>query len=441
MQKEKIREYIDRNRDRMIGALKELIRLPSPDGGPTKAQELVKRKLEEMGFRTESFRMDERVRDCADHCEPGIEYSSDAYNVAGKKKGTGSSRTLMLYGHIDTEAEDRFNVSSDPYEVRIEDGRIIGLGASDDKGGIAMILEALRTAFDLKGDLSQDLIVLSVLGKHGGAFGTLSAMLKGYCGDDAIYVHPAETGHGFQEIKNISLGVLDMKLTVYGKPGIPHDDLSLGDNANLRMGKAIQILEEYDQKKRKEDLFDFGSFQGQPSFLLNIGSLSSGKGPGEICEKAECLFRCRFFLPYRTDEIFEEVRVLLEEKLDGEWVLEKGSFRAEPAMTDSDDPFVSFLETNISEMTGEKRFIHQYHGGSDVRFPILYGNSRCVGIGPYCELPEKGSGKTEWIDEEDYLNGIAVLAKILIEYEPFCVGERSRTGEQMQTEKDGNGNG
>ena len=67
-------------------------------------------------------------------------------------------------------------------------------------------------------------------------------------------------------------------------------------------------------------------------------------------------------------------------------------------------------------MTGEENFIQQYHGGSDVRFPILYGGSVCAGIGPYSALPLKGSGEREWIDEEDYLNGIAILTEILLKY-------------------------
>jgi len=67
-------------------------------------------------------------------------------------------------------------------------------------------------------------------------------------------------------------------------------------------------------------------------------------------------------------------------------------------------------------VTGETKFIHQYHGGSDIRFPILYGHSKCVGIGPYCELPEKGSGIREWLDIDDYLKWIRILTKIILNY-------------------------
>ena len=411
-----VQDYINEHREEMIASLKELIESPSADGQDTKAQEIVKRELEKLGFRTEPFRMDERVKDCPDYCDPDIVYAEGAYNLAGTRKGNRSKRTLMLFAHIDTEKEDYFGAFEDPYCAEERDGKIYGLGAADDKGGIAMMLEGLKAALAIKGNLDYDVTALSILGKHGGAFGTLSAMMKGYGGDDSLYIHPAETGHGFQEIKNISLGLLDMKLTVLGKPGILHDDLSEGVNANTVMADAVKILDEYSRKKREECVFDFGSFRGQPSFVLNIGSLSSQGGYGNICEKAECLFRCRFFKPLTTESVFEEIKSFLEEKLEGEWLLEKGRSRAEAAMVENDDPFVRFVEKSISAVVGEQEFIHQYHGGSDIRFPILYGNSRCVGIGPYCELPKQGSGEKEWIDIDDYLKGIAILTTILLDY-------------------------
>ena len=183
------------------------------------------------------------------------------------------------------------------------------------------------------------------------------------------------------------------------------------------MGKAINILDEWNKKKRKENVFDFGSFKGEPSFLLNIGKISSDGSPGIICEKAECEMRLRFFDPLTIDGLDEELSKLLSEELDCEWLLEKGNFKAQPAMVRNDDLYVIFIERCIEDSIGKQNFIHQYHGGSDIRFPILYGEGRCVGIGPYCELPEKGSGKMESIDIDDYLNGIAILANILLSYE------------------------
>ncbi len=420
---EKILSYIDSHREEMIGTLTGLIASPSPDLGGTKAQNLVETALIEMGFETEVFQgIRESVRDLPDFCDPGVSYPADTWNLVGRKKSGSVHPSLMLFAHIDTESANAWGeTGQDPFFPVRKDGRIYGLGAADDKGGVAMMLEAVRTALRFRPELGYDLTVLSILGKHGGAFGTLTAMNRGCTADRALYIHPAETGHGFQEIKNISLGILDLKLTVRGEPGVLHDDLSPGVNANLRLNRFLTWLDEYGSDMRRKHRFDFGSFRGEPSFLLNVGSVHSEAGCGGIPLKAECLLRLRFFHPLTLTQAEEDLRSFLigkshDSEPDGTWDLSACGMRAQPAMVPEEHPFVRLTKRCITEVCGPQEFIHQYHGGSDVRFPILYGNSVCIGIGPACVLPEKGSGEMEWISEEDYLNGIRILSNILLSY-------------------------
>lgn len=418
----RITDYIDSRREDMIATLIRLIESPSPDKGDTEAQEIVQDILDSLGFETERFMgSEDLVGALADYSPPGIEYSSNVFNVAGKRKGSGTKPSLMLFSHIDTEAEDCWGDFPDPFAAKRESGRIFGLGAADDKGGVAMMLEAVRTAMHFRNEFDYDLTVMSILGKHGGAFGTLSALVKGYTGENSIYLHPAETGHGFREIKNISLGVADFDLTVRGLPGEMHDDLSEGLNANLVLAKAILWLDEYNQKIRNDTLFDFGSFKGKPSFLLNVGTVRSEGGYGDITQKASCKIRCRFFNPRTPESVYKELVSFLDGRFrsacpESDWELKPGDFKATPVMIDNDHPFVKLVEDCITEVTGRDDFIHQYHGGSDIRLPMLYGKSNCVGIGPSCILPEKGSGQMEWIDEEDYITGIKILTDLLLSY-------------------------
>ncbi len=418
---EKILSYIDRHREEMIGTLTGLIASPSPDLGGTNAQNLVENALMEMGFETEVFQgIEESVRGLPDFCDPGVSYPADTWNLVGRKKSGSVHPSLMLFAHIDTESANAWGeTGQDPFSPVRKDGRIFGLGAADDKGGVAMMLEAVRTALRFRPELGYDLTVLSILGKHGGAFGTLTAMNRGYTADRTLYIHPAETGHGFQEIKNISLGILDLKLTVRGGPGILHDDLSPGVNANLRLNRFLTWLDEYGRDMRRKYCFDFGSFCGEPSYLLNVGSVHSDAGFGGIPLTSECLLRLRFFHPLTLTQAEEDLRRFLSGKahdagLDGAWELSACGMCAQPAMIPEDHPFVRLTKRCITDVCGPQDFIHQYHGGSDVRFPILYGNSVCIGIGPACVLPEKGGGEMEWINEEDYLNGIRILTNILL---------------------------
>lgn len=416
---EKIIKDIEDNEKEIVSLLEELIHKTSADKKATEAQEIVVRELKEMGFETESFRgIDIKCLDIPDYCPPGFEYDRGAYNVAGTRKVNPDHRSLMLFGHIDSEAEDYFGVNGDPYYSEIKDGKIYGLGSSDDKGGIAMMLAALKYVLR-NTELNYDLTAMSILGKHGGAFGTLTALMKGYRADDSIYLHPAETGHGFAEIKNISLGVLDLEIDVKGEPCAMHDDLGPGKNSNILAAKVINALEELNQKNRKERVFDFGSFKSEPSYILNIGSVESDNGFGGVSLNTKIKVRIRFYLPYSIKDIYEETVEWLKDKLDDEYKylkISQGDFKASPCIVKTEDEFVGLIKKAISEQTGITEFIHQYHGGSDIRLPILYGNSKCVGIGPTCILPEKGSGEMEWISIEDYLNGVKILARILVEY-------------------------
>ncbi len=423
---DKILKDIDDNKDELISGLQKLIEMESSDGKRTKAQEFVLKELEEMGFETDSFRQDERSELQADYSPFGFEYDEGAYNVVGTMKGAGTTPSMMLFAHIDTEAEDYFGKFENPYNSYIKDGKIYGLGASDDKGGVAMMLYAVKYLKKHIPTLPYDLCVMSIMGKHGGGFGTLSALMKGYTGENSIYLHPAETGHGFAEVKNISLGIIDFDITVKGKPGAPHDDLATGTNAAVLASYIATYLEEYNQMMRKKYVFDFGSFKGEPSFVLNVGTVKADGGYGGINQKATINARSRFYKPLTIDSVFDGVTEYLKKRCeeDGKVNFEdveivKGPFRATPAIVETESPFVKLIEKNITDVTGIDQFIHQYHGGSDIRFPIVYGNSQCVGIGPSCVLPEKGSNEMEWMSIEDYINGVKILASILYEYQNF----------------------
>lgn len=421
---ENILKDIDNNSDEIVEDLCEMIRLCSSDGKSTDAQTIVSDGLKNLGFEVECFKgVDERCYKIPDYCDPGFKYDDNAYNVAGVLKGKGDVDSLMLFAHIDTEAEDYFGKFEDPYKAYIEGDKIYGLGSSDDKGGVMMMMEAVKYVKKYVNDLPYDLTVMSILGKHGGAYGTLTALMKGYTGINSIYLHPAETGHGFAEIKNISLGVIDLNIDVKGVDGAMHDDLATGVNSNVVASKIVTWLEELNKINRERYTFDFGSFKGEPSYVLNVGTISSNSGYGGIALNTSIKIRVRFYMPLTIDSVVKEIIGLIdemckEEKIDRSLIkITKGNFNASPAIIENEHPFIKLIEENISANTGINEFIHQYHGGSDIRLPILYGNSNCVGIGPACVLPKANSNEMEWMSKKDFITGVKILASILYNYQ------------------------
>lgn len=72
-------------------------------------------------------------------------------NVVVRVAGKDSSKCLVFNGHIDTvEPGDRNLWETDPLELTEEDGKLYGLGTSDMKGGVAVMLFLLSGMADKK---------------------------------------------------------------------------------------------------------------------------------------------------------------------------------------------------------------------------------------------------------------------------------------------------
>ena len=81
----------------------------------------------------------------------------------------------------------------------------------------------------------------------------------------------------------------------------------------------------------------------------------------------------------------------------------------------SDEKIIRLLEKNITEVKGFDDFIYQYHGASDIRMPIIYGNTPTVGIGTLCGGLRAGIEK-EWVDIEDFIAGIKVVSGLILDW-------------------------
>ncbi len=421
--KEKISAYVLKNEEEMVEYLKSLIRLPSPQGKPTYPQELVAQTMRELGLSVEAFPGDlENTKKYPDYCPlPEQENNSKALNLVSVKKGE-KAPSLMLFSHVDTELPlEKIWGDLDPFDPWEKEGKVWGLGAADAKSGLAMILMALKAIFAvIPGELPGDLVVMSVLGKRGGAAGALTAIHRGYRADAAIYCHSAETQHGFQEIKNYSMGTMDFKVLVKGKEGVPYEDLDDSEINAIKKGKEVlEALLQWDGDRREKMIFPDGNFVGQAMTKLHPGRLIAGDYVGK--DPLEFELQCRLYFPLgeTVDGLLGEIEKYLVERFASDsWFAEnpprvKPMFiRANPAETSSKDPLIRIVEENINLVKGPQEFIYQHHGASDIRFPILYLGIPAVGIGSLAG----GFSGVEWIDREDFLKGVEILAFTILDW-------------------------
>jgi acetylornithine deacetylase/succinyl-diaminopimelate desuccinylase-like protein len=128
------KEYLEKNKDRFLSELLDLLRIPSVSARSehqqdmVKCAEMVKMRLLEAG---------------ADHAE--IIPTEGHPIVYGEKIIDPSKPTVLVYGHYDVQPADPLELwHSGPFEPVIKDGKIFARGACDDKGQFYMHVKALE---------------------------------------------------------------------------------------------------------------------------------------------------------------------------------------------------------------------------------------------------------------------------------------------------------
>ena len=108
-------------------------------------------------------------------------------------KGSGGGRSLMINGHTDTNVQ-MSGWTVDPYEGKLENGWLWGLGAQDDKGGLAAAIAGVAAIVEAGVQLRGDIVVCPVAAHKLGGTGTRTALRKGVRADCCINIeHAANT--------------------------------------------------------------------------------------------------------------------------------------------------------------------------------------------------------------------------------------------------------
>lgn len=196
--------------------LRALVAVPSVTGGEEAVQDLMERLMASAGL---EVRRDEHDPSAvaADPDFPGYEMPREHLpTVVGRLRGTRPGRRAIVLGHVDVvPVGDEGQWLSPPFEPREEDGRLVGRGACDMKGGVAAGLAALRAVAAVTGggaDLAGEAVFVSVPAEEDGGAGTLAAIRDGWIGDTAVIPEP--TG---MEIVTVHAGAITFRLTVPGK--------------------------------------------------------------------------------------------------------------------------------------------------------------------------------------------------------------------------------
>lgn len=124
----------------------------------------------------------------------------------GRLKGTGGGKTLMLNGHMDPGVE-MSGWSVDPLSGLFKDGWLWGMGAHDDKGGIAAALVGLKALIETKTPLKGDILMCPVAGHKQVGAGTRALIDAGVKADYCINIE-----HGASTIATTAVGIVFVRV-------------------------------------------------------------------------------------------------------------------------------------------------------------------------------------------------------------------------------------
>ncbi|HSB14470.1 MAG TPA: M20/M25/M40 family metallo-hydrolase [Bryobacteraceae bacterium] len=193
---ERICSYVDSNRGRLVGIIRDLVRIPSentpPVGAERACQEYIAAVLRNKGWEPLLYEPTE-APGLIEHplYWPGRDYRNRP-NLGARRKGSNGGRSLVLSGHIDTVPRGTQNWTRDPFSGDVEGNLLYGRGSNDMKGGVGTNLFVVEALGELVIRLAGDLVFETVVDEEfGGVNGTLAGRLMGFNADAAIISEPS----------------------------------------------------------------------------------------------------------------------------------------------------------------------------------------------------------------------------------------------------------
>ena len=182
---------------RVLEVEQALLRIPSSTFQEQAIADHLAERMEDIG-------LDVTMMNVANPFDPAIA----SRQPMGILRGTGNGPSLMLNGHMDPGVEMP-GWSVDPYGAKFEDGWVWGMGAHDDKGGIAAAFCAVEAIISAGTPLKGDVLLCPVIAHKLGGAGTRALLRSGVRADFCINME-----HSNNTIANVCVGIVMVRIRV-----------------------------------------------------------------------------------------------------------------------------------------------------------------------------------------------------------------------------------
>lgn len=421
-----IAQAVASQRDAIIGFLQHLI--AQTQHGEAAVQAAIATASAGLGCRVELVEYDPQTVPMVDEFAAAEAMTPGLRQCVVARIGTpGAGRSLLFFGHPDSEPVTRIpEWKHDPFKGEIEHQRLYGWGVADDLAGVAVYTQALAVLKACGLQPRGEVILVSTPSKRH-ARGVSALLHQGLTADAAIYLHPAESGLGMNEIKAFASGQLEFRIRVQGAPPPTSEPLQtafahMAVNPVAKAFEVFRVLRELDEQRAAQIR--------HPLLHEAVGRSTNIMVSTLHCDSADSLSRVRsecwlggaisFAPPEPMAQVMAQVQQALAALGEADpWFFEhppelhweSGVTGAEVA---ADHPLFQTLADAIEQVTGNRPQVNPMHTSSDIRNPMVQKHIPTVGVGPLCGDLSQNGQTDEWVDVEDYLAAVTVVASTML---------------------------
>jgi len=326
-------------------------------------------------------------------------------NVIGILEGKAKGKNFVLEAHMDTVKVD--NMKIEPFSPKIEEGKMFGRGACDDKGSLASMLLAMKLLKKERVSLKGDVYLAAVVDEEHKYRGVVHLLNQGFKFDAGIVGEPTNL-----DILIAHRGCLRWKITTKGVAAHSSEP-EKGKNAIYFMSDVIEAI-----KKKLIPLCKEKSHPlvGSPSLSVNI--IQGGTQINIVPDRCFIEIDRRMIPGEKDEDILREVDKLLDELKRKDTSLEverETPFLTSPPMQISEDEeVVQALFKCVKNITETE---HKIRGG---RFDSDAGKFVARGI----PTPVFGPGdiaqahsENEWVKISEVVQAAEIIAQSIVTYQ------------------------